>query len=639
MKAGQTIADRYRLEVRLGIGGMGEVWKATHAGTGREFAVKFMHAHAATSPPARARFLRESRVSAKINHPNVIDIFDAGELDDGALYLVMELLDGISLGDAFHAAPPLEVQELLSVMLDTARALAAAHAVGVVHRDIKPANIFLHKDRATGLAAAKILDFGISKFGGNDDSHATATGAVLGSPRYMSPEQTRSAASVDHRADLWAMGVILFEGLMGTWPHEGDSFSSLVVAICTTPPTSIDLMVPDLPEPLRAVVRDCLKPVRERLASAGELAERLALVVQDPALAALPLPRPLHPPSESVKTTTGVRVRPPLLTTLTTTGSPESLRTTQERARTSQPTPAVPLDLPPPSAPFSLQSQTLPRPLLAPLAPPRPPPPPLPIPSPAAPAAGPLDRFRPHATTVPIYLADDAVQTAKVPVAPPPPAALHAGAVTMPIDPSAAPRSPFASSGGALDVAGFAANSPLPAVQATPVPAAPPSGDPLVGTVSRMNLTTTTSCEPAAAPLAAAPPPAPAPAPTMLTGDKGLRFMAAALAVLLVGIILALISVIGTSPGNVSPAAPASGSEAAPSPPPPPVPTVSVTAPAAPERPADPPAVSASASASAAGQAAPASPPGTSKAPAGRGTAQPPRGGVKPKLQQLGSGL
>ena len=202
MKAGQVIAGRYRIESRLGVGGMGEVWRAIHTGTGRDFAIKFMHAHAAASENARQRFSREARASAKINHPNIIDVFDVGEMDDGVLYLVMELLDGVALGDAFHADPPISVQDLFSVLLDTSQALAAAHAVGIIHRDIKPANVFLHKDRATGLAFAKVLDFGISKFTGDDV--ATRTGSILGSPRYMSPEQTRSAAAADARRYLGA---------------------------------------------------------------------------------------------------------------------------------------------------------------------------------------------------------------------------------------------------------------------------------------------------------------------------------------------------------------------------------------------------------------------------------------------------
>src|SRR5262249_35250612 len=156
---------------------------------------------------------REARASAKINHPNIIDVFDVGSLEDGSLYLVMELLDGMSLAEAFHAEPPLTAQAFVAILLEAARALAAAHAAGIIHRDIKPPNIFLHLDRSTRLASAKLLDFGVSKFTTNEDAFITKTGSVLGSPRYMSPEQTCSSAAADHRSDLWAMGVILFEGL------------------------------------------------------------------------------------------------------------------------------------------------------------------------------------------------------------------------------------------------------------------------------------------------------------------------------------------------------------------------------------------------------------------------------------------
>jgi serine/threonine-protein kinase len=330
MKAGEVVAGRYRLDAKLGIGGMGEVWRATHVATAREFAVKLLHGHASTSAGARRRFTREAKISAQINHPNVIDVFDAGEHDDGTLFLAMELLDGISLADALHLAPPLSVQDLLVILHDTARALAAAHAAGVVHRDVKPANIFLHRERTGGFASAKVLDFGVSKLGGLDETQQTKAGAVLGSPRYMSPEQARSAASVDHRADIWAVGVVLFEGLTGAWPYEGETFSNLVIAICTTPPASIDAFAPDLPEAVRSIVRDCLLPLDRRIPSAAALADRLAAALQDPGLADRPLPRPLHPPTDSIRAMSGVRVRPLSLTS--DTGS-ENLNATTSDVR------------------------------------------------------------------------------------------------------------------------------------------------------------------------------------------------------------------------------------------------------------------------------------------------------------------
>lgn len=596
MKAGELVAGKYQLEVRLGIGGMGEVWKAIHAGTGREFALKFMHAHVATSVTARRRFSREARISARIDHPSVIDIFDAGETEDGGLFLAMELLSGVSLADAFHAREPLSVRDLVTLMLDTTRALAAAHAVSIVHRDIKPGNIFLHKDRATGLAAAKILDFGISKLGG--DSEHTKTGAVLGSPRYMSPEQTRSAADVDPRSDLWSVGVILFEGLTGTWPHEGDSFSSLVVAICTLPPASIDVAAPGLPEPLRAVVRDCLRPRDQRIASAGELADRLVAVLADPTLAELSLPRPLHPPSDAAKSVSGVRVRPPLLTTTagvviasTPSVAPGGAVAPPESLRATLPDRAPDLDdddatrvRPPPSRGES--SALLPAPAGAPGARKTT----MVLGAHEAPPVGPA--WKPSIKTIPLNAGS----------------ALHAELVRAGIapDPSsgvAPPRAapPFAS-----------ALTPIPD-PARPTPAGPVAAPP--------------------APTMPAPiaprswPAPPAIAPPRGSGGKLLGVLAALLALLLAGIVSALVVVLRSPAPPAAPVAAPSASALAPasaappvSPPSPvdPTPTASDTAIAAP--PIAPTVAS----------SAPARPP---RAPA----AAPPRPGSK--VKQLGSGL
>jgi serine/threonine-protein kinase len=293
MKSGEVIQGKYRLDKRLGVGGMGEVWRATHTGTGREFAVKFMHAHVAASAISRDRFAREARASAQINHPSIIDIFDVGEHEE-SLYLVMELLSGMLLVDALAGDPRLSVRDFLAVMHDVAEALGAAHAAGIVHRDVKPENIFLHLDRISGISLPKVLDFGIGKFGGSEGASATVTGAVLGSPRYMSPEQSPSVPNLDGRSDIWSCGVILYEALTGTFPHEGDSFSSLIISICTEPPESIDAVAPSLPESVRSIVRDCLKPVNERIADASELVARLTIAIEDPALSGQLLARQLH---------------------------------------------------------------------------------------------------------------------------------------------------------------------------------------------------------------------------------------------------------------------------------------------------------------------------------------------------------
>src|SRR5271156_715597 len=202
MEAGQTIAGKYRLNRMLGTGGMATVWSVTNVFTEREFAIKFMLPSVARTPEAARRFLLEAKVSARINHPNIIEVIDVGQTDEGALFLVMELLTGQSLDGAIHRQqPPMLVADFLAVMHDVAEALAAAHRSGVVHRDLKPTNVFLHRDR-DGLLSPKVLDFGVSKILEEEQSTAlTMLGSVIGSPRYMSPEQAMGAADIDGRTD------------------------------------------------------------------------------------------------------------------------------------------------------------------------------------------------------------------------------------------------------------------------------------------------------------------------------------------------------------------------------------------------------------------------------------------------------
>ena len=256
---------------------MGAVWSAQHTQTGREFAIKFLHSFVAQgNDDARHRFLQEARASARVNHPSIIDIFDVGETEDGTLYLVMELLDGLSLGDALRVEPAFSVRELLVLMIGSTLALGAAHTAGIVHRDVKPLNIYLHRDRVSGMVRPKVLDFGVSKVAlGEDDGVATQVGSLLGSPRYMAPEQAVSAAQADGRSDIWSLGVILFEALTGRFPHEGDSSNAIVIAIATRPPLPILEVAPHLPKALAAIVDDCLKPAETRIAKAEILAERL----------------------------------------------------------------------------------------------------------------------------------------------------------------------------------------------------------------------------------------------------------------------------------------------------------------------------------------------------------------------------
>ncbi len=301
LQSGQTIAGKYRLNQPIGAGGMASVWSATNVFTERQFAMKFMHPAVAKTPEAARRFLMEAKVSARVNHPNIIEIIDVGQTEDGALFMVMELLQGVSLETAMRRqSPPMLVSEFISVMVDVARALAAAHKNGVVHRDLKPTNIYLHMIRE-GVAVPKLLDFGVSKFV-EEQSHAiTMAGTVLGSPLYMSPEQAMGAEGIDGRTDIFAFGAILFEALSGFRAFEAPNFNALIVTIATKQPKSIDEVAPQVPEGLRAVVRECLVTDRKkRMSSFDEIVDRLLAVlpILEQAGQRMPSPLVVGPPSD-----------------------------------------------------------------------------------------------------------------------------------------------------------------------------------------------------------------------------------------------------------------------------------------------------------------------------------------------------
>jgi serine/threonine-protein kinase len=276
---------------------MAEVWSATNTFTERQLAIKFMNAEVsgAKTPEAAARFLKEAKVSARINHPNIIEIHDVGQTDQGQLFLVMELLTGFPLEVALRRQnPPMTIYEFAIVMVEVGDALAAAHKSGIVHRDLKPTNIFLHKPQ-TGTPMPKLLDFGVSKFLEDDQNHAlTIAGTVLGSPLYMSPEQARGDGHLDGRTDVFAFGAILFEALCGYRAYEAKNFNALIVKIATTKPKSIDDCAPHVPASLRAIVRGCLEvDLKKRLQTFEEITSRMRSLLPELEASPLRLPTPL----------------------------------------------------------------------------------------------------------------------------------------------------------------------------------------------------------------------------------------------------------------------------------------------------------------------------------------------------------
>ncbi|MCM2268800.1 MAG: protein kinase [Thermoanaerobaculia bacterium] len=265
----------YEIVAALGAGGMGEVFRARDVRLGREVAVKLLHAALAGEPARRARFEREARAVGSLNHPNLLTLFDVGE-HDGASFLVTELLDGETLRDRL-ARGPLERGRALELAAGIARGLAAAHAQGVVHRDLKPENLFVTRD-----GRAKILDFGLARVDGAAsadgptlaEEHLTLEGALVGTPAYMAPEQVRGLP-VDHRADLFAFGVVLFEMLLGRRPFAGASVPELLAAILHSTPAELAEDGP-LPADVRRLLQRCLArdPAR-RASSAHDLALEL----------------------------------------------------------------------------------------------------------------------------------------------------------------------------------------------------------------------------------------------------------------------------------------------------------------------------------------------------------------------------
>lgn len=275
--AGDRIAGKYRIERLLGKGGMGAVYLAEHEMLHQKVAIKFLLPEIAEDPELASRFLNEGRAVARIRSEHVASVFDADVDTNGAAFLVLEYLDGTSLDDELLERGRIPPDETIHYALEALEALAQAHALGIVHRDIKPSNLFLVR-RPDGSRIVKLLDFGISKVRTDQyEGMQTAPNTVLGSPLFMAPEQVRDAASVDMRADIWSMGVILFRMLAGVLPFGGPNMAAAFAAIFTDPPGSVRDHVPVIPEELERVVLKCLqKTPAGRFQDVGELARALS---------------------------------------------------------------------------------------------------------------------------------------------------------------------------------------------------------------------------------------------------------------------------------------------------------------------------------------------------------------------------
>jgi len=290
--AGMMVTPSVRLVRPLGEGGMGAVWVADHLALSTQVVVKFIASGLRGSKEAHDRFTREAAAASQVKSPHVVQTFDHGITADGTPYIVMELLEGKDLGAYLDEHGSLAPDLVVDIVAQLARALDRAHEKGIVHRDIKPGNIFLCDGGGSGELFVKLLDFGIAKGVElpNVDS-GTKTGSMIGSPFYMSPEQILGSKGIDHRSDLWSVGVVAYEALTGRKPFDAETMGGLAIKIHSEPLPVPSAVRPDLPAPVDAwFARACARNPSERFTTTRELAEELARA------AGGQMPRSLQPP-------------------------------------------------------------------------------------------------------------------------------------------------------------------------------------------------------------------------------------------------------------------------------------------------------------------------------------------------------
>ena len=298
IERGEIVATRYRLEHLLGEGGMGQVWAATHTVTRKAVALKILKSTGAANPDLLRRFLREARAASAVRHPNVVQIHDIVQMEDGVPIMVMDLLEGESLGQRLAREGYLSLPELAKVLVPVLSAIGTAHALGIVHRDLKPDNIFLERT-PTGTTVPKVLDFGIAKLSATEGDAAetnalTKTGSMLGTPYYMSPEQAFGERDVDARSDVWAVGIILYECLTGRRPVDGDNFGQILKVITTGGIVPLRGVMPALPEEILTLADAMLTVDRkQRRASLHDAYDALRAYTD---AAATSFPRVMHDP-------------------------------------------------------------------------------------------------------------------------------------------------------------------------------------------------------------------------------------------------------------------------------------------------------------------------------------------------------
>ena len=257
LSTGDIIDGKYRIVRLIGEGGMGAVYEAENMRIHRKVAIKVLHAGVAQTGEAVSRFEREAQAAGRIGSEHIVEVLDLGNLPSGDRYMVMEFMDGDSLSGRIRSKVRMTPGEIYPVMHQLLEALAAAHGAGIIHRDLKPDNVYLLKTRGGKADFVKLLDFGISKFNqlsGDSGFSMTRTGAVMGTPYYMAPEQAKGSRDLDHRVDLYAAGVILYEAITGEVPFNADTFNELLFKIVLEAAKPVEQVVPNVDPSFASIV-------------------------------------------------------------------------------------------------------------------------------------------------------------------------------------------------------------------------------------------------------------------------------------------------------------------------------------------------------------------------------------------------
>jgi serine/threonine-protein kinase len=322
---GAVVGGRYRVLSLMGKGGMGAVYEAEHLKLGSRVALKVVLPELVGDPSIVARFMREARAAASIGHAGIVQVFDLDQ-DGQSIYQAMERLDGEELFDRIKRDHPLPPSLVLRVGIEMADALAAAHETGIVHRDLKPQNIFLARQGRTQ-DVVKILDFGIAKLTQRADAPITRTGQVMGTPLYMAPEQLRTSQDIDGRVDVYAMGAILYEALVGKPPYQAETYPELVLKISMESPPPIAHARHDVPVRLIEIIEKAMAKDRDaRWPSAAALRDALEEMLASPQLWSTP-----------VSLSPGAPEPPPRIQTLSSTAPADTPLATESTPPTAIP--------------------------------------------------------------------------------------------------------------------------------------------------------------------------------------------------------------------------------------------------------------------------------------------------------------